>query len=293
MISPVRGAALLAIGGALCAQPTPPPTPRVLARHYTEGEKLVYRMKGVNEDWRYEALASGVVKKDAKGVFIEDFAWSNLISNGAPYHLPQASLDFRQVLSLDPRKLPGLPKLAGLDLKLIGPVTDLLTFYSDAWLAGAVGNLSKPGDHRYQAYGTPNSWADGSRVVLGEDAIDFDITLQSVDDAAKLAILLVRHVSPPKPKVKLPAPWMQAPVADVPNNWVQVERDGAKYIAAVGLETFDVQVRVSLADGKILGGTIQNPVKVIERDCKDEALAYCGDPRHRQIMRRIEISLIN
>jgi hypothetical protein len=283
---------VLAFCAALTAQQTPPaPAPRLLARHYTEGEKLVYHMTGINESWRYEAQATGEAKKDDKGIFFEEFAWSKLISNGAPYPLPQASADFRQVLSLDSRKLPGPPKLAGLDLKLIGPVTDLLTFYSDVWLAATIGNLAKPGDHRYMPYGTPSSWADGSRVIVAQDSIDFDMTLQSLDQAAKTATLLVRHVPPPKPKIKLSAPWMQIPVADTPNNWVEVDHVGDKYVAAIGQETFDVQIKVSLAGGKILSGTIENPVKTIERDCKDEALTSCGDPRPRQIMRHIEISL--
>jgi hypothetical protein len=85
---------------------------------------------------------------------------------------------------------------------------------------------------------------------------------------------------------------MEAPVGDLPNNWVEVVRDGEKYVASVGQETFTVNISVSLVDGKILDGTIENPVNSVERDCKDEALTNCGDPRPRHIMRRIEISLV-
>jgi uncharacterized repeat protein (TIGR03803 family) len=42
----------------------------------------------------------------------------------------------------DPRKLPGVPNLAGVHPILIGPITDLLTFYADVWLAAPVGDLS-------------------------------------------------------------------------------------------------------------------------------------------------------
>lgn len=282
--------AALAVCSGLCAQPTSPP-PRLLTRHYQEGETLTYHMKAVNDGRRYEVDASAVVKKDEKGVFIEEFAWSNLAFDGKPVTLPPGSAEFRQPLSLDPRKLPGVPHLAGVHPGLIGPITDLLTFYADVWLAAQAGNLRQAGDHKYQAYGTPSSWADGNRVLLGEDSIDFDITLKSLDDAHKTATLLVRHVPPQKSKVKLPAPWMQEPVAGIANNWVEVARDGGKYIAAAGQETFDVQIVVSLVDGKILSGTIENPVKALERTCKDEALTDCGDPHRREIMRRIEIAL--
>src|SRR2546426_12490992 len=76
----------------------------LLTRRYQEGDKLTYRMKGANEAWRYEIQAAGVVKKDPGGRYIEGYAWSNLISNGAAFTLPPESIQFRQVLSLDADK---------------------------------------------------------------------------------------------------------------------------------------------------------------------------------------------
>jgi hypothetical protein len=99
-------------------------------------------------------------------------------------------------------------------------------------------------------------------------------------------------VAPEKPEIRLPADWMTKSVADTPNNWVQVTKTKAgKYLAAVGKETFDVEISVSLADGKILSGTIDNPVETTERECEDAALTKCGDPKPRGIRRQIEISL--
>jgi hypothetical protein len=233
-----------------------------------------------------------VVKKDATGAWIEEFAWSNVISNGTPNSLPPASINFRQVLSLDQRKAPAIPNLAVVHPMLIGPITDLLTFYSDFWLAAHIGTLNKPGDHAYQEVGLPASWADGRYVVLGEDSIDFDITLTQVDLPREMATLLIRHVPPKKPQVKLPAMWMHEPVADTPNNWVNVTRNAGKYLAEVGKETFDVQLTVSLSDGKILSGTIENPVKAQARDCQDAALTTCGVPRPHDILRQVEISSV-
>ena len=264
----------------------------LFGRRYREGETLVYRMKATDEGRRYEALATGVVKKDASGAWIEEFAWSGVIAGGAPISLPPASVDFRQVLSLDQRKTPAIPNLAVVHPILIGPITDLLTFYSDLWLAAHIGTLSKPGDHAYQEVGTPASWADGRYVVLGEDSIDFDITLTQVDVARGVAMLLIRHVPPKKPQVKLPAMWMRGAVADTPNNWVNVTRNAEKYVAEVGKETFDVQLTVSLSDGKILSGNIENPVKAQARDCPDASLTNCGVPRRHEILRQIEISSI-
>ncbi len=48
---------------------------------------------------------------------------------------------------------------------------------------------------------------------------------------------------------------------------------------------------MSLADGKILSATMENPVKTVERTCDDEALTKCGEAKPHEIMRRIEIAL--
>jgi hypothetical protein len=273
------------------APPAPPLAHGVLQRRYREGEVLVYRMKASNQGRPYQALASGVVQRDSNGIWIEVFAWSDLVFNGAAVNLPPSSVAFRQTLSLDPRRRPAIPNLAIVHPLLIGPITDLLTFYSDLWLAARAG-LNKAGDHAYHAVGTPASWADGHNVVLGEDSIDFDIKLVQVDTARRQATLVVRHVPPQKPQIKLPALWMREPVAGTPNNWVEVTRKGKSYEAAVGQETFDVQLSVSLADGKIVSATMENPVTARVRECQDEALENCGTPHAHDILRRVEISLL-
>jgi hypothetical protein len=150
------------------------------------------------------------------------------------------------------------------------------------------------GDHFYFKRGTPNSWADGNYVLLGQDSIDFDFTLKDVDAASKIVTILIKHVPPEEPEVQLPAVWMKKAVADTPNNWVQVQktRDG-KYLGAVGKETFDVEMKLSLLDGRILSGTINNLLETVERECADAALNVCGDPKPHPIKRQIEISLVH
>ena len=86
---------------------------------------------------------------------------------------------------------------------------------------------------------------------------------------------------------------MRAPVADVPNNWVQVRKlAGGRYIASVGKETFDAQIRLSVANGKIVSAGLDNPVEVFERECTDEALTQCGEGVRYQILRQIQITEI-
>lgn len=284
----------LCLLGALLTQCSAQTAPSPLARHYTAGEKLSYHMKGDNDGWIYEVQANGIVKQDTNGRFVEEYGWSDFKSN-APMSLSAASLSFRQTLSLDPAIQPSVPNLSQVQPFLIGPITDLLTFYSDLWLAIGQHSLTHAGDHAYVKFGVPSSWADGTYVILGEDSIDFDLTLKELNAASQTATLLVRHVPPLQPNVKLPAPWMQTPVADTPNNWVDVKgkNSAGKYVAQVGKETFDVQIKVSLKDGKILSATIDNLVKTRQRECSDAALLDCGEPSDHQIHRQIELNLVN
>jgi hypothetical protein len=85
---------------------------------------------------------------------------------------------------------------------------------------------------------------------------------------------------------------MHAPVADSPNNWVQVGKtDDAKYVAEVGKETFHVEITVSLVNGKILHAALDNLVVAQKLQCVDAALATCGDPVDDLIRRQIELNL--
>ncbi len=272
---------LCAVPAAASAQTHAP-----LLRQYVAGQALAYRMTADNDGWRYTVEAHGTVVKDASGAFYEDYSWTHLVSDGKAQALPAA----HQQLSLDLNRMPAPPDLSQVDQRLIGPVTDMLTFYADLWLAGKFNQLNKPGDHFYFPNPITPSWADGAHVTLGEDAIDFDMTLKAVDAAAGTATLDVRHVSPAQPKVHLPAPWMQTPVTTGANNWVEVRKlDNGAFQASVGQETFDVELTVSLSDGRILRAAMTNPVKTVVRTCSDEALTHCDAAKPHEILRKVSI----
>jgi hypothetical protein len=266
----------------------------VLARHYQDGEKIGYTISGMNQTGEkmheYEARAEGVVSKDATGVPVENLAWTDLSIDDNQIRLSAASRAFREPLSLAQGAKLGIGDLYHVQAGLVGPVTDLLTFYADVKIAMNQHNLVHPGDHAYVSFGAPSSWADGTRIILGQDSIDFAVMLKSIDAPTDTATLVVRHVPPEQPQLKLPARWMSTPVAAAQNNWVQVEKtaDG-KYIAGVGQETFDVEIRLSLATGRILSATMDNPVQVSERICTDAALTACGDPERYSIHRQITL----
>jgi hypothetical protein len=287
--------ALLVIGGTNASKPdTAGPAQAAgggIHRQYKMGETMKYHMKAKNDAWEYEIDAIGTVGKNKDGAWEEQFVWSNMVSAGHPLPLPPESANFRQELSLDPAYAMKLPDFSKVSPMLVGPMADMMTFYSDLWLAIKVGNLSKAGDHLYVPVGGPNSWADGGHVILGEDSIDFDFTLAEIDAATKTAKLVAKHVPPKEPKVRLSTEWMKAKVADTPNNWVEVSKNGEKYAAEVGKETFTVELKVSLEDGKILHVAMENPVTAIHRECTDAALTQCGPATPRQIMRRVEVEL--
>jgi hypothetical protein len=282
--------------------PTPVPAPAsapspaepLLARHYQDGEKIAYTISCFNQSrsktTEYEARTEGVVNKNPSGVFVENLAWTDLSVNDDQVRLSAASRAFRESLSLAPGFKLAIPDLGQVQTNLIGPIADLLTFYADVKIAMNQKSLMHAGDHAYVSFGAPNSWADGTKVVLGQDSIDFSVLLKSVDPAAQIATLVVRHVPPEQPQIKLPARWMAAPIGASQNNWVQVEKtsDG-KYIASVGQETFDVDIKVSLTNGRILSATMDNPVEVSERACNDAALTDCGNPERYSIRRQITL----
>lgn len=288
----VAVSAILCATAALLTAQSPAPPSNPLQRHYREGETLSYRMTGVNEAWHYTIQADGVVKKDPSGIFFEEYAWSNMASDGQPMALAPVTASFRQRITLDPSQNPSPPDLSKVDPRIIGPITDLMTFYADLWLAIKTNQLHHPGDHFYMPYGVPSSWADGNITRIGQSSIDFDMTWQSTDAATQIATLVIRHVPPAKSMVTLPAPWMQTPVAGTPNNWVGVQKtQEGKLSAAVGQEIFTVELKVSLSDGKILSGSMDNIVKTIQRTCTDDALTQCTDPQPHQIERKIAIAI--
>ena len=269
-------------------------TPALLARHYQDGEKIAYTINCLNHSRskteEYEARAEGVASKDQAGIFVEKFAWTDLQVNDQQVRLSNASRAFREPLSLAPGSKLAFPDLGKVQTGLIGPITDLLTFYADVKIAMNQKGLTRAGDHAYVNFARPTSWADGTKVIVGEDSIDFAILLQSIDQATQVATLVVRHVPPEQPQLKLPARWMATPVGASQNNWVQVEKtsDG-KYVAGAGQETFDVEIKLALASGRILSATMDNPVEVMERVCTDAALTACGDPERYSIRRQITL----
>jgi hypothetical protein len=283
-------AGALCVGSLILLGQTPSSQPNPVERHYRAGEALVHEMKAVNEGTHYRIRAERVVGPDASGALSEKYAWTLLEIEGKPVVLKPEMETFRQPLTLAPEHPPMMPDLTKVDPRTIGPITDMMTFYVDLWLAN---KLHKVGDHFYFHSPMPaSSWADGSRVLLGESAVDFDFTLKEVEEANHTAMLEVKHVPPAQSAIHTKAEWMKKSVASLPNNWMTVSRTASGYDAGVGQETFDVLIKISTVDGKILHATMDNPVHTQMRSCEDEALTKCSPPQPNDIRRQVEITLL-
>ena len=266
-----------------------------LARQYIAGETIRYVMTGVNESpqriRRYAAEARSRVLQEEDGVFVEEIQWTSLEVDGTKIELDEASLNFRQYVSLDPGYQMTPPNFIGVNPMLIGPIFDLMTFYVDLHPDLHQNSLVNAGDAVHVPHGRPNSWADGMRVIVGEDCIDFELELESV--GPEQATLRVRHVPPQELGVRLPADWMRAAESETPSNWVQVQSDSSndppRFVAAVGEESFDVLIRIERPSGRIVSAVMDNPVEGIQRTCTDESLMDCGQPAPFRIHRRVEL----
>ncbi|MEI7527494.1 MAG: hypothetical protein WCK76_01010 [Elusimicrobiota bacterium] len=270
--------------------PVEPPVP-VLHRTYTEGEVLKYKLtldysETGEDDSSASASAVATVKKRGDSVFYEAWQWTGRKKNGADIKLPAESLDFRQLLSLDPGFKLSIQDLSKI-YPLIEPVTDTLTFYADLQLAMRKGLALTVGEHLFIEHGLPNSWAGGPTAV-GRDCVDFDLTLTDINAADNTATLRALHLPPAAGCGAAPVPWLQKPVSDTANNWYQVRKEGKSiYIASAAKETFDDEIKIGLADGHIVSATQFNLLTGEKRTCLDEKLAMCGAPGRFSIVRKL------
>jgi len=273
------------------------PKPNPLTRKYQEDERVAYDIRATHRgrlaESEYRASVRGLVRRDPAGAFSEELAWTDLQVDGQAVPLPEEAGRFRQRVSLDPRAVLRAPRLGEVHPALAGPVYDLVNFYGDLKLAARTPGLSKPGDKVRIPHNRANSWADGRNVLVGEDALDFEVTLEALDTEKGTVTATVRHVAPENPAINLVADWMKEPVGAGANNWTQLGRlPSGKYMAAVGAETIEVRLVVDAATGRLLSGTLTNPVEIVERECEDVDAKRCGEPARHRMLRRIELKTV-
>src|SRR5690349_13688516 len=106
----------------------------LLVRHYQEGARVVYRMRGENNGSTYFVRLTSVVSRGSDGRLGEEFAFVNLGPDGQPLPMSPVAAALRQRVTLEPGGapfvMPDLSKAPGL----VGPVLDLVNFYADVFL---------------------------------------------------------------------------------------------------------------------------------------------------------------
>lgn len=264
-----------------------------IQRQYQEGEVLKYRIQmshfyDGSLTSKYDAVATGVVKKDTQGSFSEEFQWTSISDDDKQAKFTETDNNFRQILSLSPPFKLSIPKeLTSLSHFLIGPVTDFLTFYVDeSLIIRKASTLQKSGDHIYLNTAVASSWG------AGQDCLDFNVLLSSVDHYTQVAQIVVSHLPPSKICITPPAQWMTEQVTDSPNNWYNIENENGKWLASTGKETFDVQQVIDISNGKTLSATMDNPVEFQTRICADEKLSNCSKPTTHKIVRKLTLTLM-
>jgi len=258
-------------------------------------------MLGLNDGRRYLAESEHTVKKQSTGEFFEEITWKRIVRDGKEIDLSKLS-DFRQILSLDENFISPLPNLAQIPAEilpyLVGPIFDLMTFYVDTnpiLFREKLSDIEK-GLSVYIPFSKPASWADGSRVLMGEDCIDFNVSLSGTDS---LFALRVEHVGPPlKTCVSLPETWMASPLKSRPNNWVQVTKSlDEHFVVQWGYEYFDTHIYLDPKSGFILSAEMYNPVDIKSRTCREIqsvngkiiSIKECGEISTGHIFRSISI----
>jgi len=69
-----------------------------LARHYTDGERVSYLMKGSENETSYEVRMTATTAKRTDGQFFESLAWSDMKVDGQPRSLsPDCRTRSRQI----------------------------------------------------------------------------------------------------------------------------------------------------------------------------------------------------
>jgi hypothetical protein len=151
--------------------------------------------------------------------------------------------------------------------------------------------LTRPGQTAYVPRITPDSWADGKHVLVGQDVVDLSLQMESSNSTEHTVTLLIQRVPPSALHVQQPAEWMQDATQASPNNFVQLSKTSGGFSAETGKETFDVRLVVDTRDGRILSATMHNPVVLRVRACEDRELTQCGPATQKTILREVTLKL--
>ena len=177
-------------------------------------------------------------------------------------------------LSLDPRATDALTlPQRRVPAALQGPVDDLLTFFVDVSAKVGIARLHRVGTSYTDPEPLIGNFSSATAPV-GRDVIQLTTTLTALN--ARQATFTSSYQPPPQRQLTPYRPWMSAPVCGgAPNNFQLVQRQGARYIALWGCESFTVTTVVDRTSGQIVSVTMVNPLHLRGASCPSSALTGC------------------
>ena len=183
-----------------------------------------------------------------------------------------------------------LPDILGWDMAVVGPVTDLLTFWVAISPQAGIDKVSKVG----QSYVLPEapvaSWANGVDIPVGQDCIQISITLKELGEST--AVFETRFMPPEEASLKMLKSWMDESVVEgTPNNFQQQMSMGEAAMVMWGREYFVVTSTVRRADGMLLSATMSNELQLkMKIGCSSE-LQACKHEVPLHIRRELSLEL--
>jgi hypothetical protein len=195
-------------------------------------------------------------------------------------------------LSLDPRATGTLtlPE-QHIPAALQGPVDDFLTFFVDLSDKVGITKLHRVGNAYTDPKPLTGNFASATSPV-GRDVIQLTTTLSAL--STRQATFTSSYQPPQQRKLTPYRPWMSAPVCGkVPNNFQLVQRQGSRYIALWGCESFTVTTVVDRTSGQIVSVKMVNPLHLKGELCPSPALTGCTaipDTHQERLVRLVRTS---
>lgn len=252
------------------------------ARHYVPGQVARYaytedetQTAGGQTTTSTTTAADRVASYVHRGTGGEQVRWVALTVDGTDMTAAARSFPAYD-LSLDPRAADGLtvPDTSAVP-GLVGPVTDLTTFYVPLSAQAGIGALHRPGQSETAPTLLSGNFASAAMPV-GQDLLQLTTTLTSL--TRRQATLTSDFVPPPAGGLTVTAPFMDSPVCGTtPNNFEEVQQSGTAFLALWGCEQFTATTVADRASGRIVSASLSNPLQLSAMECQDAALTQCTD----------------
>jgi hypothetical protein len=257
------------------------------SRRYLAGEKYAYELKALTEgeSTALAAVAEVEVRMDAD-VPYERIRWVSLKDGDtdeseAARRVPPTEFSLARRGSLQFTKPTDNPKM-------LGPVTDLYTFYFAVSPLAGIENVSQDGEEYVRPEPITGDWSDGKDYLVGQSHVEVRMRLvKAGPDRVTYQTAFV-----PTHGLRTETAWMSAPVcAGQPNNFQMIRRQGDGYVAVWGCEEFKVETEVGARTGRILSAHMDDRLTWKLMYCTDRELTKCSPLPDRKQHRLVDLSL--